>query len=193
MDDADAFVSSFLEHAGELPYDPVKAHEYYERTKKLKGRKPGLKTQAQKEGWSYVQSQSREGRKTELDSAATNVKAALEQLRANADKRRKDLEEKISFLNVRIMGTVEKQIAALPNGLPKDVRAAKVADIRAKANKERESGKLATQNEAKQIVSDLRSGIEAARTNYKKLREGIKTKYDAKSSSDYDAISANVR
>lgn len=32
-----AFVEDFLAHK----YDPVKAHEYYERTKKLKGRKKG--------------------------------------------------------------------------------------------------------------------------------------------------------
>lgn len=35
--DGQDFAEAFLAHA----YDPVKAHEYYERTKKLKGRKPG--------------------------------------------------------------------------------------------------------------------------------------------------------
>lgn len=35
--DGEVFAEAFLAHA----YDPQKAHEYYERTKKLKGRKSG--------------------------------------------------------------------------------------------------------------------------------------------------------
>lgn len=35
MDDTVVFIEDYLAHV----YDPVKAHEYYERTKKLKGRK----------------------------------------------------------------------------------------------------------------------------------------------------------
>jgi hypothetical protein len=32
---------TILMHAEHAPYDPAKAHAYYERTKKLKGRRPG--------------------------------------------------------------------------------------------------------------------------------------------------------
>lgn len=37
LDGAAEFVQSFIEHA---EYDPVKAHEYYVRTRQLKGRQP---------------------------------------------------------------------------------------------------------------------------------------------------------
>lgn len=46
MHDPDEFIQDFLSHlysAEDRPYDPVKAHEYYIRTRKLKGRKPGKK------------------------------------------------------------------------------------------------------------------------------------------------------
>lgn len=39
-----------------VDYDPVKAHEYYEKNKKLKGRKKGLKGQ-KKEQFAFVKSQ----------------------------------------------------------------------------------------------------------------------------------------
>ena len=180
MDDADAFVSSFLEHAGEDFYDPVKAHEYYEKTKKLTGRKTGKKTQAQTEGWSYAQSQIREGKKTELTSSAANHKAAVEKLRAATEQRRDALTKKLEVLGERIMGNTIKELAALPIGLSKEVRAQKIAQIYAKVNKDRESGRLAGRDEAKQIVSDLRTSLETARTSYKALREGIRTKYEGK-------------
>lgn len=180
MDNADAFVSSFLEHAGDQLYDPVKAHQYYEKTKQLTGRKKGKKTRAQIEGWSYAQSQIRQGKKTELDSAATNAKAAFEQLRANADGRRKALSKKLETLSQIITGNVIKEIAALPVGLSKQTRALKVAQIYDKANKDRASGKLANHDEAKQLVTDLKTTVESARANYKKLREGIQAKYDGK-------------
>ena len=48
-----------------VDYDPVKAHEYYERTKRLKGRKRSTKgfSQKQKEQLAYAKDQLKQQQK----------------------------------------------------------------------------------------------------------------------------------
>lgn len=48
---------SALAHYASQYYDPVKAKEYYERTKKLKGRDEGELSDTQKEAFGYAKTQ----------------------------------------------------------------------------------------------------------------------------------------
>ena len=49
MDKTERFIASVIKHA-EAPriYDPQKAHDYYMRTRELKGRRPALKSKHKK-------------------------------------------------------------------------------------------------------------------------------------------------
>ena len=76
-------------------YDPVKAHEYYERTKKLKGRRTSGMSDEQKKTWSYV----KEGVITEKKQKNEEIKKAssaeIETLRSEASETRKRISEKL--------------------------------------------------------------------------------------------------
>lgn len=82
MSDIDirTLVDKHLKHA--LPYDPVKAHEYYERTKELKGKNKrnvsDLKSESKKEGWAYVQDEVQGRQKAEKERQ--DVVARLQEL-----------------------------------------------------------------------------------------------------------------
>lgn len=195
MESADAFIRSFLEHAESDYYDPVKAHEYYERTKELSGRqsKTRLKTDAQRQGFSYVRSRVKEDKKAELDSVSAANKAGMEQIRATGKQRREALSVKMKQLFEKISTDVDLKIKALPRSLSKAERAIEIAKIRGAAQGERASTKEKGQGERAQIVGSLKSAVEDARSNYKQLREAIKVKYDVKLDNEFDAISNNVR
>lgn len=55
----------FLAHYSSKYYDPVKAHEYYMRTRELKGRRSSSKLSDEgKEVWSYTKNQITTNKKT---------------------------------------------------------------------------------------------------------------------------------
>jgi len=68
--DPEKFIEKYLSH--ELPYDPVKAHEYYLRTRELKGRRSvsQLRGKSKKEGWLYTKNQIDEKHKLDETTLA---------------------------------------------------------------------------------------------------------------------------
>lgn len=69
---------------GRAPYDPVKAHEYYMRTRKLKGRKKGSSTYTLK---------------SSTGSEVTLTSKQLAAQKANAAERIAELQKKLTNLN----------------------------------------------------------------------------------------------
>jgi hypothetical protein len=71
-----------------MAYDPVKAHEYYMRTRKLKGRKKGKGklSSAQRAIKKLAKSKLREQRKQALQAARDAVKAHREKIKADLKK-----------------------------------------------------------------------------------------------------------
>jgi hypothetical protein len=191
VDRTEDFVRRFLEHAGTTYYDPVKAHEYYLKTRELKGRRAasGLKTSKKKEGWAYSKSQIDEAKQKEQETAQDDFKAAVEQLRSNAQTLRKQLTDKIQA----IAANTQAQIDALPK-IPKGAS----PELRAQLAEERQQaideirGKSMAKAEREKIGAELKAGIETAREAYKTLKEDLKAKYEAEYQKEYDAIKANV-
>lgn len=88
----------FIAHYASEYYDPVKAKEYYERTKQLKGRKPkasDLKGDKKKGAWDYTKDQIGESKKNELENLSEQRRAFLEEVRDKAAERRKQISEKL--------------------------------------------------------------------------------------------------
>ena len=83
-------MSDYLIHYASPYYDPVKAHEYYEEHKKLKGRKStaGLNDKG-KEAARYVKEQINTEKKERIGTARetkkSNVEDKLEQKKAQDD------------------------------------------------------------------------------------------------------------
>jgi hypothetical protein len=95
-------------------YDPVKAREYYLRTRELKGRKkgsstppPARKKRPQRESKEDIE----EREKGALDLIKKNYQAETEALRENASKRREAIKEKLSaFLEQVSEATEQKSV-----------------------------------------------------------------------------------
>lgn len=76
-----------IAHYASPYYDPVKAHEYYERTKKLKGRKTGTSlNDAGKEAKTYVRTQINSKRDQDLKNAESQSKKRTEERKKSAER-----------------------------------------------------------------------------------------------------------
>lgn len=193
MDEAEEFIQSFLNH--ERIYDPVKAHEYYERTKQLKGKRSTskLRGKKKKEGWAYVQSRVRDMKKSELKGLGEKNKVETTQLRETGRSRREELSAKIKLILEGISSDVKTQIEALPKGLSKEDRAERVARIRATSNEEKDSNKSIRDSDREKLATDLKATLDGARTKYKTAREAVKAKYERKLDSEYEALRTGAR
>lgn len=83
---------SELSHYVSEYYDPVKAHDYYERTKELKGNSRNvsdLKGKGRKQGWVYA-------KKNEGKATAQKQKAEMERLRQSAQTKRLELRTRLT-------------------------------------------------------------------------------------------------
>lgn len=76
----------YIAHYASQYYDPVKAHEYYERTKKLKGRRIGTLNDKGKEAKAYVKTKINSKRDSDLKNAETQSAKRIEE-RKQASKR----------------------------------------------------------------------------------------------------------
>lgn len=99
MDQAEEFIEDFLAHYASQFYDPVKAHEYYLKTRELSGRQStkGL-SDKQKEAWSYAKTKIKEAKTNETEKASEDRKVFVEKARDKAQAARKDISEKMSKL-----------------------------------------------------------------------------------------------
>lgn len=117
MNLGEMFVGSFLAHYASEYYDPVKAREYYLRTRELKGKqntseltvKNGKKvnrerTDLRKQAWSYTKDQIAEAKKAELKRIAEDRKAIVEKSRETAEVRREEISNKLTTLLETLTG-----------------------------------------------------------------------------------------
>lgn len=178
MTKVDDFIKSLSHEAAPRIYDPVKAHEYYMRTRKLKGRRSAsaLKSKQAKEGWSYVQNQVSQNRKAETKQLAEKRKADLQKLRDDVAQKRKELSEKLKNI-----------LAAqkVPKGSSKEARANAAATSKA----EREKAKA----ERAKLSEDLKNTIAQAKYLYGVAAEGIKAKYESALDTEYNALKSMKR
>lgn len=122
-----------IAHCASPYYDPVKAHEYYERTKKLKGRKTGTSlNDSGKEAKTYVKNQINAKRDQDLKNAESQSKKRTEERKKSAERETYDnirkeseelgkkLDELISMtskLDGPTLRANEKRILAVVNSL----------------------------------------------------------------------------
>lgn len=93
MGDVQEFIDNHLSHYASQYYDPVKAREYYLRTRELKGRKP--MSEKQKSAWDYAKGQIKEAEKGEVDAATKARQEAIENSRNRAAMLRAAISQKL--------------------------------------------------------------------------------------------------
>lgn len=131
-----------------VDYDPVKAHEYYEKHKKLKGRHSTKGwNDTQKAQWSYAKDQLATEHKA-INQDITEESKAIRQQISEAAK------ERIAFIRERVKGMSKEQKAAM-----KEVVDGMIATIREQLGM------------AKEEISEA---TKAARSEEKEAYEGRK-------------------
>lgn len=109
-------VETFIAHFADQFYDPVKAHEYYLRNRKLKGRTQfstkGF-NEKQKQAWDYIKNQIKEKQKKDALTSKTQRDASIEQARQRAAALREQVAFQLIMLDGRLStgssGKAERQ------------------------------------------------------------------------------------
>jgi hypothetical protein len=156
-------LESVIQH---YEYDPVKAHEYYMRTRELTGRRStkGVNNQ-QRERWSFTKAQIHEEKKTKVTEESLSKKQKIEEFRAKAEQMRAKFSEDLKLFNKKL---VEKAIAErarveekrkielerLQTPLPKNISPEKRAAILEKRKKEIGDLVNESRSEKKDISAD---------------------------------------
>lgn len=138
MDKATEFIEGYLAHYTSEHYDPVKAREYYLRTRELKGRNSGagLKTQKKKQAWAYAQKSIKEKQQTDLTKASANTKVFIDKARATAAAKRADWSKQLAdVLGMKGFGGERKTVIDKINADRKSAMDAALSKANAKIAK----------------------------------------------------------
>lgn len=172
---------SYLKHYASQYYDPVKAHEYYERTKELKGRRSTSKLNDEgKVIWTYTKDQIKNKKKAEIESETEKKNAVIEQHREQARQTRERISKKLKALSAYL-----KSIE-VPKGASKEERARISADKKA----QRAEASANASAERAQCAAELKSVCIAARESYKKAKETINANYENIFNEEFDKIAS---
>lgn len=104
-----------LRHYASKYYDPVKAHEYYMRTRELKGRRSTSKLSEEgKKVWSYTKNQITEEKKSKVEAEKEAKNQKTEELREKASATRERITAKLKELNEKLSqkATADKESIA---------------------------------------------------------------------------------
>lgn len=203
-----------LMHFASAYYDPAKAKEYYERTKKLKGRDPAM-TKGQKEVYNVSKSNMSAAKTKDSDKAKSDQAARIEGIRTRAVESAKKIEAKMAQISEALNAKVEaltKANEALPlneippNATPKQREFLEKQNRQIKAGNADKTNKLikgqaqaaadshkAAQAQRKVIGDGMRSELKKAREGYKVQMDTIKTKYTTADTKEQTNIRTRVK
>lgn len=171
-------MNRILKHYASEYYDPVKAHEYYEKHKELKGRRSTAKLDDEgKEIWSYTKDQITEAKKAEVRSETDKKNQTIEQHRAEAKATRERISQRLKELQAHLKSMSTK-------GLSAEERERVLGEKQAM----REQYRTDAATEREKVTSDLKAACEAAREAYKQAKENINSNYEEIFQTEYDKI-----
>lgn len=197
-------------------YDPVKAHDYYERTKKLKGRKTTSLSEEGRKVWAVSKDNISTEKKAKVETTQDNRDAQIEKLREDAAQVRERITQKLREILEQITEQtqderedisekVQREIDALPD-LPKgasdeerEARRAEIAKIRGDAQNERkslskesrtekDSERSSASEEREAVRATVKGAISAAREAYKKAKTQIDADFETIFQEEFDKI-----
>lgn len=170
-----------LKHYASPYYDPVKAHEYYEEHKHLKGRRAASNLNDEgKEIWKYTKDKITESKKAAIESEKVKKEQRLEFHRENVRQARERIADRLKQLQAHI-----KSLST--TGLSKEEKArvsAEKAKLRGEASTESEKVKSIR----KEYSSYLKFVCQATREAYKQAKTDIDSSYEQIYQNEYDKI-----
>lgn len=189
--------SKFLEHYASKYYDPVKAHEYYMRTRELVGRRSARNLNKEgKQTWKYVRTQILEERKQQMTNIRNQKKVEIQSFRESAKVKQKAITDSIKQ-EIEILPDPE-EVKKIPKGASKALREryskinAQIRERNSKlsvSNKDkkdqiREAGALKRDTIREQVTQSIASAKEMFNTRKTEITE----KYDNILDDEYNNI-----
>lgn len=207
-------VAGFI-HAAAQDYDPVKAHEYYMRTRELKPRTAaGLKTTAKKESWQDAREQIDREQKATLDATSRAQEEALAAIRSGAQAMREAIAAKLKEALSKLDETAEterdriagrraellqkatdeanRKIAALPP-IPPNVGKAKAAQLAAERREAIARIKGDVKREREQIAADSAKEAETASEADSRQRGSARGSARGSTNLDREQVAAGLK
>lgn len=193
-----------LEHYASPYYDPVKAHEYYERTKELKGRTStsGLNSEGRKVA-SYVKKQLNEERKTKVNESKARRDSQIESLREETDSKiedlRKETDAQSEAYRVQTQNKIDQlreKLEKMPSSIKKlsaERISSQISDLLEANQQERIRLENAYRESSASLRSEQQSSTESLRTRHTENTKKLKEEYDKKYEEELDKIKSDSK
>lgn len=201
--------NNYLVHYASEYYDPAKAHEYYMKNRKLKGRSTSSLSDDGKDIWETTKSNIDNEKKTKIMEANLNKEIASHEAKIKAESIRRNIVDKLKKLNDSLNAkyktdsdklTEELKVINNDKSLTKEQKEKKRQEIYAKrkalsANRKTESNNNSETIKAERtkIVSDLKSAIQNARDTYTNKKNEITNSYEDTYQQEYDKIKSEYQ
>lgn len=162
-----------LQHYASPYYDPVKAHEYYMRTRELKGRRSTSKLSDEgKKVWSYTKSQITTEKKSKVESEIQKKDSKVEVLRTHAQGTRQRISTKLKKLNEILSNKSKAKRKAISERKESEIKRLMDQEIPKGISKEKRAELIAERNEKiAELRNDAKSDTERVNADTKKERE----------------------
>lgn len=166
-----------LQHYASPYYDPVKAHEYYLKTRELKGRRSTAKLNEEgKIAARYVREQISNERKQKVESHREQTMSKIDSLR---ERKNAKIESHKNAMRAKI-----DNLRQMLKGMGKAEKARNKERIYSLIGSLREENK----EMRRQLSEDFKSDSSSLRTDHKNERSRLKEKYDEKYIQELDKI-----
>lgn len=166
-----------LQHYASPYYDPVKAHEYYLKTRELKGRRSTAKLNEEgKIAARYVREQLSNERKQKVESHREQTMSKIDSLR---ERKNAKIESHKNAMRAKI-----DNLRQMLKGMGKAEKARNKERIYSLIGSLREENK----EMRRQLSEDFKSDSSSLRTDHKNERSRLKEKYDEKYIQELDKI-----
>lgn len=178
MKNESEFVEDFLAHYASQYYDPVKAREYYLRTRKLKGRS----------GASPMDSSGRSSANPSSGTpSASPMQSSAEERRRKAEQRVAEIRQRLDRLKAILADLVEQ--AKARSGVESKPTAQKVKEA---SDTKKESKKSKETPERKLSEKEKREARERSRENYEKQSKSSTSATERSLLQEKDAIERKI-
>lgn len=190
-----------LMHYASKYYDPQKAHEYYMRTRQLKGRRSSSAlTEEGKEAWEYTKDQITTSKKEDMETLKTNKEQNIEALRNKSEQTKArilakltELKEKIDKERASKLDTILDQ--KIPENLSKEERARRIAmrdkqiaKLYSDSKRDKAKASVSSNKEIQDAGVKIQASIKAAREAYTANKTTLNEHYETIYQREYDKI-----
>lgn len=165
-----------LAHYSSPYYDPAKAHEYYERTKKLKGGGSASASLSKPSDSGFTKAKLTGAKDKDLDAIKAERDEKLTALRTKAEAKSQAIQAKLADAIAKKADAILKRMENLPEDADPDLVKKLMASHSKNANKARQQA----HKEMASVMTSIRSAIASTKQNYSANREAINSQYAKK-------------